>query len=342
MTEQPRIHPVILCGGGGTRLWPRSRADRPKPFLPLTGERTLFQQALGRCSGEGFAAPIVVAGTAHVPLVREQAGDVHIIAEPAGRNTAPAIALAALSLPADAVMLVCPSDHHIADEDAFRRAAFAAAALAADGWLVSFGITPDRPETGYGYLRHGEPLGPSAMAIARFVEKPDAATARQFLEDGGYSWNGGIFALRAGTYLDELARHRPALADQARAAFDRGREADGVFRPDAAAFTAIEGESIDYAVMENADRVAMVPVAMGWSDIGSWQALRDVRVADGGACQAKHQRIDCSGVMIESDGPRVSVVGLDDVIVVVDGDEVLVTRASASQSVGKLAGAAGK
>ncbi len=342
MSPTTAIHPVILCGGGGTRLWPRSRPDRPKPFLPLLGERTLFQQALDRCAGDGFAAPMVVAGSAHVPLVREQGGDVRIIAEPVGRNTAPAIALAALTLPEDAVMLVCPSDHYIADTQAFRSAARTAAALAAEGWLVSFGITPDRPETGYGYLKHGEPLGEDARAIARFVEKPERATAERFLAEGGYSWNGGIFALRAGTFIAELARHRPRMLEAVRKAMAAGEERDGAMRPDASAFAAIEGESIDYAVMENADRVAMVPVAMGWSDIGNWQALRDARFPDGADDARSPDLVDCSGVMVESDGPRVSVVGLSDVIVVVDGDEILVTSAAGAQAVGRLPGATGR
>lgn len=336
----PLIHPVILCGGGGTRLWPRSRPARPKPFLPLLGARTLFQQTLDRVADTArFAAAMVVAGEAHIPLIREQGGN-HpaLIAEPIGRNTAPAIALAAHRLPADAVMLVCPSDHHIADTAAFVDAVAAGAILAREGWLVSMGITADSPETGYGYIKRGETIG-GGFKVDRFVEKPDLALAKGFLADGGYSWNGGIFLFTAGRYLEELAAFRPAMADSVARAVAEGAEADGVFRPDADAFSAIEGDSIDYAVMEPTAHKAMVPVAMGWSDIGNWQALAAAR---GGTSQGRADLLDARNVVIDSDGPRVSVVGLSDIIVVVDGDEVLVMSREGAQKVGGLPGAKGQ
>lgn len=338
------IHPVILCGGGGTRLWPRSRPERPKPFLPLLGERTLFQQTLDRVSDPArFAAPMVVAGEAHVPLIAEQGrsggAGLRIVAEPLGRNTAPAIALAAHLLPEDALMLVCPSDHFIADTRAFAAAIDGAAALAGEGWLVSLGIAPDRAETGYGYLKRGAPLAAGGFAVERFVEKPDAATAEAFLADGGYSWNGGIFLFSAARLLAELHTHRPDMAEQVARSARAGTDRDGIFRPDEAAFAAIAGESIDYAVMEQTARAAMVPVSMGWSDIGNWNALAQAR---GGQSAARVDMIDANNVHVESDGPRVSVVGLDDIVVVVDGDEVLVTSAAGAASVGKLPGANGR
>jgi mannose-1-phosphate guanylyltransferase/mannose-6-phosphate isomerase len=337
------IVPVILSGGNGTRLWPRSRPEQPKPFLPLLGEQTLFQQALRRCGGSAFAPPLVVTGTAHLPHVEAQAdgvGGVSVIVEPEGKNTAAAVALAALRLPEDAVMLVCPSDHHIADPAAFAEAAGNAAKLAGEGWLVALAIEPERPETGYGYLRRGEAL-PGGYRLAAFVEKPDAATAERFIADGGYSWNGGIFALRAGTYLAELEHHRPAMAQAVRDAVAKGREDGMRFHPDSTAFARIEGESIDYAVMEETDRAAMVPVSMGWSDIGDWRALHGAQVADeaGNVVSGNAELADCRNVMVVSDGPRVSVIGLDGVVVVVDGDEVLVTSHAGAQQVGKLAGA---
>lgn len=334
------IHPVILCGGGGTRLWPRSRPDRPKPFLPLLGERTLFQQTLDRVADTArFAAPMVVAGEAHLPLIREQgSAGLSLVAEPMGRNTAPAIALAAHRLPADAVMLVCPSDHYIADTPAFVAAAEVGAELARTGWLVSMGIAAERPETGYGYIKRGEPVA-GGYKIDRFVEKPDLATAQGFLADGGYSWNGGIFLFTAGRFLEELAAHRPAMAAALAKAVAGGSETGGVFRPDADAFAAIEGDSIDYAVMEPTGRKAMVPVAMGWSDIGNWQALAEAR---GERTRGRADLLDASNVVVDSDGPRVSVVGLSDIIVVVDGDEVLVMSREGAQSVGKLPGAKGQ
>ena len=205
------IVPVILCGGSGTRLWPRSRATKPKPFLPLVGEQTLFEATQSRCTGhDDFAPPVVVTGTAHLTHVEEQLIDAaaQVIVEPQARNTAAAIALAALRLPADAVMLVCPSDHHIGDCVAFTVAALGAAALARNGWLVAFGIQATAPETGFGYIRQGAPLGDAGFKVSRFVEKPDLATAQGFLAEGGYHWNGGIFAFTAGAFLAELKQHR--------------------------------------------------------------------------------------------------------------------------------------
>lgn len=344
--NNPTIHPVILCGGSGTRLWPRSRAIKPKPFLPLVGQGTLFEATLARCAPEaGFAAPLVVTGTAHLDHVEAQwpAGiGGETIVEPCARNTAAAIALAALRLPEDAVMLVCPSDHHIADAAAFQAAAHAAAALAAEGWLVSFGIEAKAPETGFGYLQQGEPIGDLGFRVARFVEKPDLERARQFLAEGGYAWNGGIFAFRVGTFLAELAAHRPAIAAAARAAAAGGRSEGRRFHPDAEAFAAIESESVDYAVMENTSRAAMVPADMGWSDIGNWDALWAARPCDdhGNSVTGPAELVQCRNVLVDSDGPRVSVIGLEDVVIVVDGDEVLITTRAGAQLVGKLNGAA--
>jgi mannose-1-phosphate guanylyltransferase/mannose-6-phosphate isomerase len=340
-----KIVPVILCGGSGTRLWPRSRKSKPKPFLPLIGERTMFEATLGRCGDSSqFAPPVIVTGTAHLEHVEEQAviaTGASVIVEPQAKNTAAAIALAAGRLPQDAVMLVCPSDHHIADEPAFRAAAAAAAKLAAEDWLVAFGITATAPETGYGYIKRGAPLE-GGYQVERFVEKPDLATAQSFLADGGYSWNGGIFAFRAGQFLTELARHRPKLAEAVARSVSGGSEDGSRFRPDAESFGTIEPESVDYAVMEETDRAAMVPVSMGWSDIGSWAALRDAtdRNHDGNSIRGRAELVDCSGVFVDSDGPRVSVIGLNDVVIVVDGDEVLVTTTEGAQKVGKLGGAA--
>ena len=339
------IVPVILCGGSGTRLWPKSRADKPKPFLPLVGEETLFEATLARCSGgDRFAAPVVVTGARHLAHVEAQLGDrdAEVIVEPCARNTAAAIALAALRLPEDAVMLVCPSDHHIADAEAFAAAACSAAALARGGMLVALGIRATAPETGYGYIRQGDPLGGDGHRIARFVEKPDLATAESFLAQGGYHWNGGIFAFTAGNFLAELEAHRPAIAAAAREAVAHGRREGRRFHPDDASFARIESESVDYAVMENTRRAAMVAADMGWSDIGNWQALHAAldRDAAGNAARGPAELVDCANVLVSSDGPRVSVIGASDLIVVVDGDEVLVTTAQGAQKVGKLSGAA--
>ncbi len=338
------LHPVVLCGGSGTRLWPRSRKTMPKPFLPLVGDQTLFEATLARCGDrQVFGAPIVVTGAAHLPHVESQltASDATIIVEPEARNTAAAIALAAARLPADAVMLVCPSDHHIADVAAFQAAAQAAWALAREDWLVSFGITPDAPETGFGYIKRAGEL-PGGFKVEKFVEKPDLERARAFLADGGYSWNGGIFAFRAGFVMEQLQEFRPDIAEPVARAVAGGINKGARFHPDPAAFGEAGNESIDYALMEKTARAAMVPVAMGWSDIGNWQALRDARQgdADGNRVTGRAELIDCANVLVESDGPRINVIGLSDIAIVVDGDEILVTSMAGTQKVGKLDGAA--
>lgn len=340
-----KITPVILCGGSGTRLWPRSRVTKPKPFLPLVGDNTLFEATVLRCADPGhFAAPIVVTGAKYAGYVEGQLGsgsDATVIVEPAARNTAAAIACAALRLPADAIMLVCPSDHHIAGSEVFRQAALAAAALAADDWLVSIAIEAKAPETGFGYLQRGARIADRGYRVDRFVEKPDLERAKGFLASGDYYWNGGIFAFRAGLFLEELTRHRPALAAAARAAMEAGHADGRRFHPDPEQFARIESESVDYAVMENTARAAMVPADMGWSDIGNWQALHAARGRDerGNHATGRAELVDCRNVLVDTDGPRVSVIGLDDVIVIVDQGEILVTSAKRAQEVGKLSGA---
>lgn len=343
MTTQP-ITPVILCGGNGTRLWPRSRATKPKPFLPLVGDGTLFEQAIRRCAQDrGFATPIVVTGRGHLAHVLDQlgSGDALVIVEPAARNTAAAIALAALRLPDEAVMLVCPSDHHIGNASAFQDAAKRAAGLAATGLLVSLGIKPVAPETGYGYLKRGTAIGDRAYRVEQFVEKPDLTHAQSYLAHGGYAWNGGIFAFRVRDYLAELGAFRPDILNAVRQSVEAGQSDGQCFFPESAAFGAIDGDSVDYVVMEKTSRAAMVDADMDWSDIGSWQALHSARHrdADGNSVTGDADIVDCRNILVDSDGPRVSVIGLDNVIVVVDGDDVVVTSAAAAQRVGKLPGA---
>ncbi len=344
MTE---ITPVVLCGGSGTRLWPRSRKHKPKPFLPLIGDTTMFAATVLRCDrNAGFGNPVIVTGTAHLEHVEEQLPDpanTLIIVEPQGRNTAAAIALAALTLPEDAVMLVCPSDHHIGDCTAFHAASKEAASLASEGWLVSFGIAATAPETGFGYLKQGEVIpGSGGRKVERFVEKPDLARAMEFLTSGEYAWNGGIFAFRVGTFLEELGRFRPDVLDAVRRSVEQGIWDDLRFHPDAQAFATVPSVSVDYAVMENTERAAMVPAVMAWSDIGNWQALHEALECDGcgNAVNGPAELVDCSNVMVMSDGPRVSVVGASNLIVVVDGDEVLVCTPEGAQAVGTLSGAA--
>lgn len=339
------IVPVILCGGSGTRLWPRSRAMKPKPFLPLVGDSTLFRATLDRCPASGgFSAPVIVTGFAHIEHVEEglgDAADASIIVEPFARNTAAAIALAALRLPAEAIMLVCPSDHHIGNTATFAEAACAAAQLASEGWLVSLGIEATAPETGFGYLKRGEAIGDKGFRTAQFVEKPDRERALGFLAEGIYTWNGGIFAFRVSDFLAELEAHRPAIFAAVREAVDAGHVDGRRFHPDAQAFAVVESESVDYAVMENTKRAAMVPADMAWSDIGNWQALHVARERDasGNAVRGQVELVDCRNILVDSDGPRVSVIGLEDVYIVIDGNDVMITTAAGVQKVGKLHGA---
>jgi len=338
MTD-PIITPVILTGGSGTRLWPMSRSARPKQFLKLTGDTTLLEQTIARVTGTGFSEPLLVGGAAQEDVLQLLAGsDAAIILEPEARNTAPAIALAALVLPPDTPMLVMPSDHVIADVAAFEAAVTQAAALAAQGWLVTFGITPTGPETGYGYIHQGEALDAGGFRAARFVEKPDRETAQGFLDDGGYHWNGGIFLFTAGRYLEELENHAPEIVAAARAAFDAGHRDGAVHRPEASAFADAPSTSIDYAVMEKAQQVAVVPVSMGWSDVGSWDALHEITAKDegGNALSGDVLAIDTANNLIRSDGPKVTAIGVEDLIIVATKDAVLVMPRGESQRVKEI------
>lgn len=332
-----QVVPVILCGGSGTRLWPLSTKTKPKPFHKLTGDRTMLAETLARCSNMG--APIIVGAAAHEAFIKEDLPEAAtLIVEPVAKNTAPAIGLAAAILPRDAVMLVCPSDAYMGNPDAFRAAAERAAELAGEGWMVAFGIKPTGAETGYGYLKQGRDLGRGAAEIDQFVEKPDLERAQMFLADGGYFWNGGIFVFTVGRYLDELAKFEPEMAVAVDLAAKLARREYGRLYPDLKTLETVVGNSIDYAVMERADRVAMVEADMGWSDIGNWEALRAVlsQDADGNVKRGQDVLMRCKDVLVVSDGPAVSAVGLEGVSIIVHQGEVVVVGQGEAQVVGLL------
>lgn len=348
MSKLSAITPVILSGGSGSRLWPLSRQALPKQLLALVGERTMIQETALRAHGAAFAAPTVICGQDHRFLIAEQlraAGitDARIVLEPAGRNTAPAAAIAALMVAQDdpdGLLLLMPSDHVVARPDAFTAAVAIAAKAARQGALVTFGIRPSGPETGYGYVRAGQPLSgvEGAFAVARFVEKPDRAKAEQYLAEGGHSWNSGMFLFSARAFLAEMERLEPGMLAACRDALAQAHRDLDFLRLGEAAFLACASRSIDYAVMEHAANAAVVPVEMGWSDVGSWQSLWEISAKDGDGNVFKGDVVAqaARGSYIRSEGPLVAAIGVEDMVVVASKDAVLVSRRDCSQAVKKI------
>lgn len=344
MPEASSIIPVILSGGSGTRLWPMSTPETPKQLLALTADETMLQLTARRASGDHFAPPIVVANQRHAEEIEAQLNAVGapaqtLILEPVARNTAPAIALAALAAGGgDATLLIMPSDHVITDTDAFHAAIHAARAMVDQGWLVTFGIDPHAPETGYGWIHVGEAVAPRVHKVVRFVEKPPRDRAEAMLAAGDHVWNGGIFLFRADAFLGALAVHAPEVLHAAQQAMLKARHEGARIHPDPEAFAASPSDSIDYAVMEKAPRVAVVPVSMGWSDLGSWDALHELSASDanGNCCKGDVVAIETENCLVRADGVRIALVGVTDLIVVANGKDVLVLPRGRSQEVKKL------
>ncbi|MDO5611195.1 MAG: mannose-1-phosphate guanylyltransferase/mannose-6-phosphate isomerase [Pseudomonadota bacterium] len=342
------IHPVILSGGSGTRLWPRSRSNTPKQFLPLVGDETLFQSTARRVVALENAAPVLtICADDHRFMVGEQLQAIGlenggILLEPVARNTAPAIALAALHVVAndpDGVLLVLPADHLIRDEAAFRAAVLTGLPQAEAGALVTFGIQPEYAETGYGYIRRGAELRTGVHEIAAFVEKPDAERAAAYLASGDYLWNSGMFLFRADAYLRALAEHAPAILDATRRGYNNARRDLDFIRIDAGAFADSPSDSIDYAVMERVSDAAVVPVQCGWSDVGSWSSLWSVaaRDADGNVQLGDTIAIDTHDSYLQAADDRlVATLGVRDLIVVDTADALLVAHRDRVQDVKQL------
>lgn len=336
--------PVILAGGSGSRLWPLSRQMNPKQFLRLTDKSlSMLQQTIGRLDGVDVATPQVICNEQHRFLVAEQLRQLDleqatILLEPVGRNTAPAIALAAckaLQADGDPILLVLAADHLIDDVPAFHASLAVALPLAEAGKLVTFGITPTCAHTGYGYIEQGEPVGAGGFAVKRFVEKPDAATAADYLARGDYCWNSGMFMFRASRYLDVLAQFQPVMLAACRAALAGGSQDQLFTRVDAAAFAACPDDSIDYAVMEKTRDAIMVPLQAGWSDIGSWSALWDAceKTEAGNVLQGDVLQLDSHNTYVNADSRLVATVGVQDLIIVETKDAVLVAHKDQVQQV---------
>lgn len=342
------IHPVLLCGGSGTRLWPLSRQSYPKQFSRLLGDESLFQQAARRLCGEGYAAPVVVTGNDFRFIVTEQLAAAEIapqaiLIEPEARNTAPAVLAAALVLAqsnADALLLVAPSDHVVPDAQAFRAAVSAAAPRARAGDLVTFGIVPTRPETGFGYLElaaDGRIDADSPQPLARFVEKPDATRAAEMVAAGNFLWNAGIFLFTARTLIDAFRAHAPEILTPVEASIAQASTDLGFTRFAPEPWARVPSDSIDYAIMEKASNLAVMPYRAGWSDLGGWEAVWQETGpdSDGNVCSQHATAIDCEGSLLRSESERIELVGigLKDIVAIATVDAVLVAPKSESQRV---------
>lgn len=347
MAQTVQITPVILSGGSGTRLWPLSTPVKPKQFLNLFGPLSMFQLTLQRCAYDTmFRKPLIVGSASHVDLMRDQMQEVGvtpgaIILEPCARNTAPAIALAALATenPTD-LLLVMPSDHMIKNKPEFQKAVLASIPVAKSRWLVTFGIEPTGPATGYGYIQQGDAIDGSAKSFSakRFVEKPTEENAQNMLAEGGYHWNAGIFLFRADIYLAALEQYSPEILGACRAAMKAKRMENELFFPDSDLFSSAPSDSIDYAIMERAEKVAVTPVNPGWSDVGSWDSLFDMCDKDGqsNAIFGNATTIGSTKNLIHSEGLEIATYGVENLLIVAHGNKVMILPRGQSQNVKKI------
>lgn len=344
MNNEITVVPIVLSGGFGTRLWPASRKRQPKQLLVLTDDRTLFRSTIDRVSSiPHIGTPFVVCNEDHRPGIQRElaaAGepDADLVLEPVGRNTAPAVAVAALELRSrdeDPLLLVLPADHLMSDEDAFRAGVERAEQAAQRGYLVTFGITPTHPETGYGYIHVGTPIAEGVFEVAEFREKPDRATAAEYLETGSYLWNSGMFLFKASVFLDELGRLEPEILAAASAALEAAERRGSVIELDEARFGVSPSESIDYAVMERTESAAVVPIHPGWSDVGSWSALYALADKDehGNAVSGDVELVDVTNTLIRGSRRLVGVVGVDGLVIVDTPDALLVADRGHAQDV---------
>ncbi len=342
-----KLIPIILSGGAGTRLWPLSWGDHPKQFLPLVSDRTMIQETLLRLEGLEIGRPIVSCGEGHRFMVAQQIGEVSavkpaIILEPCARNTAPAIAAAccaALKEDKNAVVIVLPSDHVIADSDAFKKAVTVAVKNAEEGSLVTFGIVPTFPATGYGYVKSSGSEQNGAYTLERFVEKPPLEKAEQYLSDGSYAWNSGMFVFKAQSFLDELSRYEPEMAQLSVSSFENATVDSDFIRLNKSDFEKIRGNSIDYAVMEKTSLGKIVRLNAGWDDVGSWNALYDISRKDGNMNVIKGDVIalDTTSSYIRGGKRTVATIGLDNIVIVDSDDALLVAAKGKIQDVKKIA-----
>ncbi|KZW98846.1 mannose-1-phosphate guanyltransferase [Pseudoalteromonas luteoviolacea] len=337
------VLPVILAGGSGTRLWPLSRGNYPKQFLRLCGEQTMLQQTLQRLRGLKHSAPLLICNEAHRFIAAEQLREVGIsnsgiFLEPVGRNTAPAIALAALKSiddDCDPILLVLAADHVIGNQGAFRQSVEAALPLAVSGQLVTFGIVGDRPETGYGYIKRGKSVYANAYQVAEFVEKPDFETANKYIESGAYYWNSGMFMFKASTYLKELQAHRPDIYEACVAALQSSKADIDFIRVDRAAFESCPSESVDYAVMEHTKQAVVVPMDAQWSDVGGFSSLWDVqhKDANGNVFVGDVKSVNSKNTLAYAENKLVAAVGVEDLVIINTKDAILVANKRNAQDV---------